>query len=231
MPDLFDHAEPLRVVSLTPTQRDPNRAMVRVGTGSGRGKVVATLSTRLLHDLGVHVDQPWTKALEDQIADAVLYDKAFRAATKRLSRRAMSRKMVAEKLRELGHATELRDRVLDRLEELALIDDQAFGRALLRDLLNRKPAGPQLLKQKLYQKGITGALADELIREATADDEAQRQSAIEFATKRAASLARFDAPTRKRRLYGQLARRGFDPDTIRLAMDAVEDECQGTSDG
>ena len=222
MPDLFDHAEPLKIVSLVPTQRDPNRAMIRVGTGIGRGKVVATMSIKLLHDLGVQVDQAWTKELEERVAEAVLYDKAFRAATRRLARRAMSRKMVADKLRELGHPPELGNRVLDRLEELELINDEAYGQALLRDILGRKPAGPQLLKQKLYQKGISGSLADQLIREATADDDDQRQSAIDFARKRARSLARYDPPTRKRRLYGQLARRGFDPDTIRAAINAVE---------
>jgi len=222
MPDLFDHAEPLKVVSLTPTQRDPNRAMIRVGTGHGRGKVAATLSTKLLHDLGIHVDQPWTQDLEEQVAEAVLYDKAFRAAMRRLARRAMSTKMVSDKLRELGHTPEVSARVLERLEALEVINDEAFGQALVRDILNRKPAGPQLLKQKLYQKGIAGSLADQLIREATSDHDAQRQSAIDFARKRAKSLARFDAPTRKRRLYGQLARRGFDPDTIRAAIASVE---------
>ena len=59
---------------------------------------------------------------------------------------------------------------------------------------------------------------------ATADDDEQLTSATEFARKRAASLARYDAATRKRRLYGQLARRGFTPDVIRSAMEAVDAE-------
>ena len=35
-------------------------------------------------------------------------------------------------------------------------------------------------------------------------------------------MANLDKTTRDRRLYGQLARRGFGPDTIRAAMDAVK---------
>lgn len=226
MPDLFDHAEPLRVVSLPPTKRDPNRIMIRVGPARGRGKVVATLSMKLINDLGIVIDMPWTAELEKQVTEAVPYDKAFRAATRRLARRAMSRKMIADKLRELGNPPELAERVLARLDELGLIDDEAYGQALVRDQLSRKAAGPRLLEQKLYQKGISGDLARRIIAQATDDGDAQRQSAIDFARKRAASLARFDAPTRKRRLYGQLARRGFDPDTIRAAMDAVESDVE-----
>lgn len=223
MPDaLFNTAEPLKIVSLPPTKRDPNRTMIRVGTGVGRGKVMATMSSKLINDLGLYVGQPWDEQLELEITQSAEFDKAFRAATRRLARRAMSTKMIADKLRELGHAPEVSERVLARLEELDLLDDAAYGEALIRDQLSRKAAGPRLLQQKLYQKGIRGALADRLIHEATADDDEQLQSATEFARKRTASLARFDAPTRKRRLYGQLARRGFTPDVIKAAMAAVE---------
>ena len=230
MPDLFgEDTQTEQIVEIRPTQRDANRATIRVGApttvNSGRCKkprVVATLTTRLIADLDLRIGQVWTAELAEQVEGGVGIDKAMRSAMSRLSRRAMSGWMLRDKLKQQGHAAAVIDRVLERLAELDLLDDERFGRALVREVMGRKPAGPALLKQKLFQKGIRGALADRLVAEATADRDEQQDAAVAFAQKKATSMANLDAQTRKRRLYGQLARRGFGPDTIRAAMDAVE---------
>ncbi len=211
------------IVEIRPTQRDANRATVRVGLVGGRKKprVVATLTTRSIADLGLKVGLVWTDALSSQVEQGSTVDKAMRAAMNRLNRRALTGWMLRDKLKSLGHESAVIDAVIERLTAMALLDDERYGRALIRDVLMRKPAGPALLKQKLFQKGIRGSLADRLVAEATADEDSQLESATAFARKRAASLARLDKATRDRRLYGQLARRGFDSDTIRAAMRAV----------
>ena len=227
MADLFGEDNPQEVIlELRPTQRDANRATVRVGIKDSKKKprVVATLTTRLIADLDLHIGQIWTDELAQQVEGGVGFDKAMRAAMNRLSRRAMSGWMLRDKLKGLGHEHVVIDAVLERLAELDLLDDEKFGRALVREVLAKKPAGPALLKQKLFQKGIRGALADRLVSEATADDDAQQASAIELARKRSATMAGLDKTTRNRRLYGQLARRGFSPDIIRAAMEAVASE-------
>ncbi|MFN3168165.1 MAG: regulatory protein RecX [Phycisphaeraceae bacterium] len=225
MADLFgeDGAQET-IVEVRPTQRDANRATIRVGVAGAKTKprVVATLNSRSIADLDLRVGQAWTDALARRVEAGVGYDKAMRAAMSRLGRRSMSGWMLRDKLKTLGHASAVIDAVLERLAELDLLDDEKFGRALVRDVMARKPAGPALLKQKLYQKGIRGSLADRLIAEATADGDEQRDAAIAFARKKAASMANLDRVVRERRLYGQLARRGFGPDTIRAAMDAVK---------
>ncbi|MEM6259296.1 MAG: regulatory protein RecX [Planctomycetota bacterium] len=230
MSDLFgDEPEQEVILAIKPTQRDMNRATIRVGLdkrradGSKRkGRVVATLNSRAISDLDLQVGQVWGAHLARLVEQATGQDKAMRAAMNRLSRRAMSRWMLTDKLKTLGHEPGVIDAVMERLAELDLLDDERFGRALVREVMARKAAGPALLKQKLFQKGIRGELADKLIAEATADTEAQHDAAIAFAKKKAASMANLDKPTRDRRLYGQLARRGFAPDTIRAAMDAVK---------
>ncbi len=218
--------EPLTITAIRPTQRDPNRATVRVGRtradGSpSKGRVVATLNQREIEALGLSVGLRWDDALAERVAVAATEDKAFRAAMNRLARRAMSTGMIRQKLRELGHDAEVSQRVLDRLDRLGLLDDEAFGRALIREATRSKPAGPRLLRQKLFQKKLDAALIDRLLEEHDAEQR-QREDpdaeAIAFAVKRAASLERFDPVTRKRRLYGQLARRGFGPDTIQRAL-------------
>lgn len=232
MADWFgEDAAQEKILAIVSTQRDANRATVRVGLsarkadgGRRKGRVVATLTARAIADLGLQAGQVWDDRLAEQVEAAAGLDKAMRAAMNRLSRRLMSGWVLRDKLKTLGHSEAVIDAVIDRLTELDLLDDEQYGRALVRDTQARKAAGPALLKQKLYQKGIRGALADRLVAEATADEDTQRDAAAAFARRRAATMTHLDTPTRRRRLYGQLARRGFDPDTIRWAMDAVEGE-------
>ena len=132
--------------------------------------------------------------------------------------------MVSDKLRELGHDPEVREAVMQRLDELGLIDDTAYAQMLIRETQRAKPAGPMLLRQKLMQKKVDRSLIDRLVAEATADPDDQRAAARQLVEKKLPSLARFDAATRKRRLYGQLARRGFTSDVISDAMAGIEDK-------
>ncbi|MEM9415390.1 MAG: regulatory protein RecX [Planctomycetota bacterium] len=223
---LFPTDAGLQILSLSPTVRDSHRTMIRVGDPNAgtKGKVVATLNTRLINDLGLYKGQPWSDTLARQVEDAKGFDKAFRAATRRLARRPMSRRMIDDKLRQLDHPAQTRAAVLERLEHLDLIDDEQFGRMLVRSEMSRKPAGPMLLKQKLFAKGIAGPLADKLIAEATDDPDEQRDSALAFAQKKISTMQRLDPDTRYRRLYGQLARRGFNSDTLRHVMEALHDD-------
>lgn len=204
-----------RITGIVPTRRDPNRASIRVD-----GKAVATVSFRHVQDLNLHVGRPWDDALADAVAQAALYDKAMKRALNRLDRRAMSRRELDRKLKELEFDEPTRQRVLDRLAELGLLDDAAFARAIVRETLARKPAGRRLLQQKLFQKGIDRRVADAAIAEAL-DATDQSAAAVELVRKRLRSMQRLDPVARKRRLYGLLARRGFDPDAIDDALRAA----------
>lgn len=201
-----------RITAITPTKRNPQRATVRVGA-----KVVATLSIKLIAELGLKVDQAWDEALGAQVAEAVVYDKAMREAIRRLNRRAMSRQQLDHKLRDLGHDQRVRVRVLDRLTDLNVLNDEAFGRALIRDTQLRKAAGPKLLRAKLTQCGLERMLVDRLVEQATGGHDLVSEAAA-LARRRMRSMRRLDSVGRKRRLWGLLARRGFDPDTIEQAL-------------
>ncbi len=223
----------MQITAIRPTQRDVNRATVRVGSPGRAGKVVATLNQSAVQALGLKVGMPWDEALAERVAEAKTSDKAFRDASNRLARRAMSRGMLDEKLRGLGHDEAVRAEALERLEKLGLLDDEGFGRALIREATRSRPAGPRLLRQKLFQKRLNAKLIDRLIAEHEAAQQARDDpdaEAVEFAVKRAATLRRFDAATRRRRLYGQLARRGFNSDTIERAMNAALREVDDGSD-
>lgn len=219
-----------RIVAIKPTQRDSQRATVRVkGEGAGaprKSRVVVTLSLKHIAELGLSVGQAWTPELEEEVLRVGEYDAALRKAMDRLARRAMSRRDLDRKLRDAEvESADVRTRVLDRLEELNLLDDEAYGRALVRELTARKPAGPALLKQKLYAKGLSFDLIGRLIAEYAPDEDEQAAAAEELARKKLATgtMRKLDPQARRRRLYGVLGRRGYPPGVIAAVMERVAD--------
>jgi len=207
-----------QISAFSPTKRDPQRVMIRVD-----GKVVATLYRKLLEGLDLHIGQEWTPALEARVEQEAAYDKALRAAMNRLNRRMMSRRDLARKLKDLEHDTAVVQRVCDRLEELELLNDAAYGAALIRSTNARKPAGPALLRAKLMQKGLDRQLIDKLLSDHAGDTNEQVAQARQLIESKLRSMQRLEPQVRQRRLWGMLARRGYNSDVIRDAMDVVEE--------
>lgn len=212
------------IVAIRPTQRDSQRATVRVSdrsaTASGktpRGRVVVTLNLKHIAELDLQIGTAWTPALAEQVVVVAAYDRALRQAMDRLNRRRQSTRELDRKLQTLGHEPAVRERVLTRLTDLGLLDDAAYAQALLREL-QRRPAGPRLLQQKLYEKGIPAAIADAALQQATGSSADQHADALALARKKLPGLQRVDALAKRRRLTGQLARRGFGAEVIRQVL-------------
>jgi regulatory protein len=202
------------ITAMTALSRDPLRARVKVGR-----QVVATLTWQQIAALGLEVGRAWDDALATRAAQAAAEDAAYVKAMKVLNRRAVSRRELTRKLAEAGHPPAAIEQAADRLEHAGVLDDRAYGQAVLRELCRGKAAGPRLMRAKLMQKGLAGPLIDELIREADAGRDAVDEARTLAQKKlRAASMQRLDPPARKRRLWGLLARRGFESDVIEAAL-------------
>ena len=208
------------ITAIHPTKRDPKRASIKVA-----GRYVAALPYKTIDELGLAVGMVWDDAIAAQVEQASTFDKAYNQALSRLNRRAMSSHQLNTKLRELEHDEDTRQRVIDRLIELGLIDDEAYGRALIREIQNRKAAGPHLLRSKLMQKGLDRNLIDRLIEETEPDHDDAVNQALELARRKLRSLRQVDTNTQKRRVWGLLARRGFNSDVIATAVQqAIADD-------
>lgn len=212
-----------RITAIVPRPSNPDRLSVRVD-----GKAVVVLSSARVAELGLQVGQAWDESLAQQADQAAAFDKALKRAMNRLAARAMSRRTLDRKLRDLGYDEPVRQRVLDRLTQLGYLDDEAYARAVIRDILARKPAGPFLLRQKLMQKGLDRDIIDRLVSEELGGVDSVEQ-AVDLARRRLRQMSRLDPPTRKRRLYGLLARRGFDPDTITAALTQLQQQIDASS--
>jgi len=166
---------------------------------------------------------------EDEVAAGPEADAESVARTillDQLTGRARSRRELADKLRQREVPDVIATRLLDRFEELGLVDDAAFAQSWVSGRHSAKALAPRALAQELRRKGVD----DEVAREALdqlGDDE-QEETARALVRKKLRSLARFDEATRTRRLVGMLARKGYPQG---LAFRIVRDEVGADLDG
>ena len=136
-----------------------------------------------------------------------------------LTGRARSRRELADKLAQKGVPDELATQLLDRFEEVGLVDDAAFARTWVEDRHASRGLAPRALAQELRRKGVDEEVAREALDQIDGDE--QEATARALVRKKLRSLERFDEKTRTRRLIGLLARKGYAPG---LAYAIVRDE-------
>jgi regulatory protein len=124
------------------------------------------------------------------------------------------------RLGDLGYPQGLVDTVIDRLLEMAYLDDQAFARAWVESRDRARPRGEMALRRELAQKGVPKPVIDEVLSErvASATSDPNQTAAEALLARRRSSLDREpDLARRRQNAYALLARNGFDPETCRAA--------------
>ncbi len=124
-----------------------------------------------------------------------------------LTGRARSRKELADKLASKLVPDDVARRLLDRFEEVGLVDDEAFARAWIGSRQPGKGLARRALAQELRRKGIDDEVAREALDEIDPNDELEAARAL--VRKKLRSLRGVDEVTRTRRLAGLLARKGY----------------------
>lgn len=140
------------------------------------------------------------------------YSVATKIAVDALSRRARSRGELAEILRKKNVPEEICERLLTRLTEQRLIDDNAFAREWAQQRHRSKGLSRRVLAQELRKKSIAHELIDEVLNEITRDDEVA--AARTLVAKKISSLSRFSDDVRYRRAHSLLARKGYSSSII-----------------
>ncbi len=208
-----------QVTRVKPDRRDPQRCHVYVGE-----RAVAKLPREQLAVLGIGEGTPWTEEVANQVHDAAVRHEAHRQAIRLVERRMIGTEELADRLRRRGFDAKVARETVDHLQAHHLLDDVAYGRALIEAERARRPTGAARLRQKLIQKRLPPELVDRLVDEADAGYDAVHEAReLARARLRTTAMQRADTPTRTRRLWGLLTRRGFDAETIRAALDDVEE--------
>ncbi|MGD9960095.1 regulatory protein RecX [Nocardioides sp.] len=132
---------------------------------------------------------------------------------------ARSRRELSDKLKAKFVPDDVATRLLDRFEEVGLINDEAFARAWIASRQPGKGLARRALAQELRRKGIDDEIAREALDEIDPDDELE--AARVLVRRKLRSMQALDDTVRTRRLVAMLARKGYAPG---LAFSVVRDE-------
>ena len=214
------------ISGIVPAARPAGRFAVLVD-----GKEVAVLTLDAIERLQLAVGRP-VSGLEDRIALETRRLQTYDRALNLLAHRARSSSELSRTLQRKGEEKAHVEWAIARLTEQGLIDDAAFARAFARTKVVDGKHSRRRVQQDLARKGVSRALTDEAI-DTVIEEEGVDQLAIveEAARKKLRSLAGLDAAVQRRRLYGFLARRGYELDDIRRALDAIGSSLGRDDDG
>lgn len=121
-------------------------------------------------------------------------------------------------LRSRGVPEEAAAEVLDRFEEVGLVDDAAYAEGWVRSRHGTKGLGRRAVAAELRRKGV----ADDIVAAALEpiDEDQERERARGLARSRLPQVIGLPYPTQVRRLMGALTRRGYD---VSLAAQVVRE--------
>lgn len=146
------------------------------------------------------------------------YEKARAVVLRKLTGSAKSRHQLAESLREREFEEAVITEVLDRMEQVHLLDDADFARTWVRTRHEMKNLGRAALRRELKEKGVEDALAEEALEQISTEDEDAAARQLVAKKLRGTTVPMGNGPEERkerdkhtRRLVSMLARRGHSP--------------------
>ncbi|MEO7267597.1 MAG: regulatory protein RecX [Knoellia sp.] len=183
------------------------------GRGSGRGRGRGKDRTGR-----GFAPPPPDAAVEGVEPDA--HDFARQIVLRQLTKAPKSRAQLEQALAKRDCDPDVAAAVLDRLEEVGLVDDEAYAGMLVRSQQAGRGLARRALAQNLRQKGVSVEVAETVLDEV--DPAAEEERARELVDKRLRRLHGLDDIVQKRRLAGMLARKGYPSElSMRVIREAL----------
>jgi len=142
-------------------------------------------------------------------------NKTKQYALKLLSYRGRSEKELKERLAGKGISGALVSSTMDHLRKLGYLDDVSLAEALKREAITRKLLSQTGAKRYLLNRGIPRDIVHRVFCQ---EEEADSENAKKYIRKKIRMLDNYPHETVRRRLYNQLLRRGYSPETISAAL-------------
>jgi regulatory protein len=200
-----------RVTAITPSPRAAGRFDLVI-----EGEPTCRLSIEAIERLRLHVGAEIGEPAAAQIAleaDTVrVYDRAMMMLAARGRASGELRRLLIRK----KETPVIVDEAIARLRAAGFLDDAAFARQFTRYRAVNGGLSRRRIQGELARRGVDRAIATDAVVDVFAEENVDEIVAMEQAAeKRLRSMSKLDAPTKRRRLYSFLARRGYDADAIK----------------
>ncbi len=146
--------------------------------------------------------------------------KAYEYSLNLLSARAYTERALRRKLTQKQFDAKEIDAALERLIGARLIDDEKFAEEFARQKLVNRGSSVRRVQQDLSRRGISREMARAAVDRVRESEVVDIGASIEAAAKKKlAAMSDLDDETKRRRLFGFLARRGFELEDIKRAIE------------
>ena len=146
-------------------------------------------------------------------------DDAHRRALNWLKYSECSASSIRERLIAAGYDADGSRTLVEQLLADGSIDDARCAESLIHRWTQSGPIAPPELQRRLEAKGIPDTIAKQAVDTACGDD--VMTLAMQTAERKMKSLGGLEPKVAARRLFGHLARRGYDEDTARSVLDQL----------
>lgn len=218
--------QPIASISNPSRGRIPVRAVYVIPAEARRRVKVATASAAGCEALGVVIDgeltpgATWTQELASALAIDLERRQALMRGLNILSARAMTTHRFTQRLKRLGFSTLTCEYAATEATRLGLLDDAKLATRVAEGLAGRK-TGVRRIEQKLRASGVQEKVARSAAKKAASARDASADAEA-FALTRLKRLPdKLDKQAKRRRLFGQLARRGFEMDIAREIVERL----------
>lgn len=177
------------------------------------GEFSCGISEDTFLNFGLRTNDEITEETIDEIKKFDEYQYAKKSALDFLSYRIRSVREITDKLRSKKISAGTIEKTIEHLEKLGLINDEEFAKLLVQSQTGKRPAGKSVIRQKLFQKGISKNVADKVIEELYSSEK-EKELMLEVFAKYQKKLTGQDKYARRKKMFEHLMRKGFDADLI-----------------
>ena len=173
--------------------------------------------------VGTELTQEDVTRIQERESEQRLLDAAIRFLTPRpRSRTEVRRRLLRPHPKHPTPSPEAVERMLDRLEQLGLLNDRDFAGFWVENRERFSPRSARALGQELRQRGVDRETADDVT-----DPDRDEARALAAGRQRLRSLAQLDYETFRTRLGQFLLRRGFGYGVARETVRRLWEEARG----
>jgi len=175
--------------------------------------------------VGMELSEEDITRLRAAAAERRIYDAALSFLTARpRSRAEVRRRLLRPRPNRPSPASEVVDRVLERLERMGLLDDREFSDFWVEQRERFSPRAASAVRFELRQRGVAREITEEAV-----DAEQDEERALAAVRQRLRSLGGLDYETFRERLGPFLLRRGFSYAIARQATKTLWEASHGAA--
>ncbi len=155
----------MKITAIAPSHNRPGRYWLSVDN-----KPLGYVTAEDIFELGLALGRAMTKQTYSKLVNRITYNQHYFAATAYADRRLRSKAEVKHYLRRRGCALDNTNAIIQKLEQLGIIDETKLADAFVHDALTLKPLSSRMLALKLKTKQLDPKVIKQSISAVGYDD-------------------------------------------------------------